>query len=108
MRKVRKLVAATTVAFFAVVVTALAINWTGSHYYLSSGQNGFLNRTVIVQASFGKGENRAVCAGIRYYGLSCVGRGSIASYIEPYAVLSEPYLHNHDTEGGYFVGEYLE
>jgi hypothetical protein len=108
MRNARKLFATTAVAFFAVAATALAIKWTGPNYYLASGQNGFLNKTVIVQASFGKGENRAVCAGIRGYGDTCVGRGSIASYIEPYAVLSEPYIHNHDTEAGYFIGEYLE
>jgi|ERR1039457_2374065 hypothetical protein len=108
MRRFRTLLAFTVLAFVLFVATALAVEWAGNGYYLASGQSGYLNHTVTIQEASGRGENRAVCAGIRYYGDDCVGRGSTAAYIEPYPVLSEPYLHNHDTEGGYFHGYYLE
>ncbi len=108
MRRLCTLLAFTALCFALFVAAASAIEWAGNGYYLASGQSGYLNRTVTIQASSGKGENRAVCAGIRYYGYQCVGRGSTASYIEPYPVFSEPYLHNHDAEGGYFHGYYLE
>jgi hypothetical protein len=86
---------------------ALATEWAGNGYYLASGQNGFLNYKVNLYASEGKGENRAVCAGIRSYGNSCVGRGYYAWYALSFYVYNEPYLHNHDTEGGYFHGWYF-
>ncbi len=108
MRRLRTLFAFTVLAFVVFVAAALAVEWAGNGYYLSSGQSGYLNHTVNIQVSSGNGEDRAVCAGIRYYGDQCVGRGATAKYVEPYPVLSEPYLHNHDYEGGYFHGYYLE
>ncbi len=85
---------------------ALATEWAGHGYYLASGQNGFLNYKVNLYASEGLGEDRAVCAGIRYYEKSCVGRGAYAWYALSFYVSGEPYLHNHDPENGYFHGWY--
>jgi len=83
-------------------------HWAGNGYYLASGQNGFLNSKVSLAESWGSGENRAVCAGIREIGDTCVGRGATAYYhtVNWIHVWSEPYLHNHDTEGGFFNGWY--
>jgi hypothetical protein len=94
------------------VATAFAyetVHWAGSGYYLASGQNGFLNRTRAMNESWGTGENRAVCSGLRGIGDSCVGRGSTAHYhTQGYIyVYLEAYLHNHDTEAGYFNGWYF-
>jgi hypothetical protein len=86
-----------------------AVQWAGESapYYLSSGQSGFLNESTELYASEGEGENRAVCAGIRGYGDNCTGRGHAVSYSDENKILfSEPYLHNHDTEGGDFKGWY--
>lgn len=85
------------------------IHWAGNGYYLSSGQNGFLNRTRAMNESWGKGENRAVCAGLRGIGETCGGRGSTPHFhTEGYIyVYLEAYLHNHDEEGGYFNGWYF-
>jgi len=85
------------------------IHWAGNGYFLASGQNGFLNRTRAMNESWGKGENRAVCSGLRNIGDTCVGRGSTAEYhTQGYIyVYLEAYLHNHDTEGGYFNGWYF-
>jgi hypothetical protein len=77
-------------------------HWAGNGYYLASGQNGFSNYYVYVYTSEGEGENRAVCAGIRGVGSTCVGRGYTASYGTGAEWYKEVYLHNHDTEGGYF------
>jgi hypothetical protein len=109
MRKIRALIVVAAVACLGVfgVAQAQAVEWAGNGYYLASGQNGFLNHTVRLYASDGYGENRAVCAGIRGVGDTCVGRGYIAEFILAYDIESEPYLHNHDTEGGYFHGFYF-
>lgn len=105
MRKRRTLFAVlATTLFLLVAAAAFAVEWAGNHYYLASGQNGFLNHTVSEYESVGVGENRAVCAGIRYIGNKCVGRGEVAYYRPSEELVSEPYLHNHDTEGGYFHG----
>lgn len=83
-------------------------HWAGNGYHLASGQNGFLNRKVPLAESWGKGENRAVCAGIREIGSTCVNRGETAFYhtVGFIHVESEPYLHNHDPEAGEFNGWY--
>jgi len=108
MRKIRLLIAVVAVVCLGVfgVAQAQALEWAGNGYYLASGQNGFLNSSVYLYASDGYGENRAVCAGIRGVGDSCAGRGYIAEYVLSSDVYSEPYLHNHDAEGGYFHGFY--
>src|SRR4030088_556113 len=95
-------------AFASVALAYSTHHWAGNGYYLASGQNGFTNYTRAMNESWGSGENRAVCAGIREIGSTCVGRGSTAyyhttGYIYVYA---EAYLHNHDTEAGYFNGWY--
>jgi hypothetical protein len=95
----------------ALVATAFATfsrhQWAGNGYHLESGQNGFLNHDVILDESQGKGENRAVCAGIRGIGDTCVGRGEEAVYgTKGIAVEAEPYIHNHDAEAGYFNAWY--
>ncbi len=79
-------------------------HWAGNGYYLASGQNGFTNYEVNnLFESVGLGENRAVCAGIRGVGNMCVGRGQTARYSTGSEYFGfEPYLHNHDTEGGDF------
>jgi hypothetical protein len=108
-KRLRTLLAATGAAFLLLVAVALAVEWTGAHYHLNSGQSGFTNYNVIVQISSGRGENRAVCASIRGKGeINCVGRGETASFIEPYPIIGEPFIHNHDAEAGYFKGYYLE
>jgi hypothetical protein len=114
MVKVRILaILATVLAVAACGLTSVAtasayetVHWAGNGYYLASGQNGFLNRTRAMNESWGKGENRAVCSGLRGIGDSCVGRGSTASYhTQGYIyVYLEADLHNHDTEAGYFNG----
>lgn len=78
--------------------------WAGNGYHLESGQNGFLNENVILDESKGKGESRAVCAGIRgFEGEVCVGRGAEAVFTtKGIAVEGDPYIHNHDPEAGYF------
>jgi hypothetical protein len=107
MRKIRVLIViAVLTCCGAFAAQALATEWAGNGYYLASGQNGFTNYKVNLYASEGKGENRAVCAGIRYYGNNCVGRGFYAWYPLPFYVHGEPYLHNHDSEGGYSHGWY--
>jgi hypothetical protein len=109
MRKLRVLMLIAVVACCGVF-TALALasrtEWAGNGYYLSSGQNGFLNHKVNLYLSEGLGSNRAVCAGIRGIEESCVGRGAYALYDLGYYVEGEPYIHNHDPEGGYFQGWY--
>jgi hypothetical protein len=95
-----------------VVATAFAVDerrlWAGNKYHLNSGQNGFLNYNVALDESQGEGEDRAVCAGIRGIGETCVGRGSEAVYetVNGIYIEAEPYIHNHDTEAGYFFGWY--
>jgi hypothetical protein len=117
MVKVRILaILATVMAVAACGLTSVAtgsayetVHWAGNGYSLASGQNGFLNRTRAINESWGKGENRAVCSGLRGISDSCVGRGSTASYhTQGYIyVYLEAYLHNHDTEAGYFAGWYF-
>jgi hypothetical protein len=109
----RVLIAVLALACSSVAFAAetYATQWAGQNekYYLASGQSGYLNRTVKIYLSEGFGENRAVCAGIRYYGDNCVGRGSTATYsYKATLVESEPYLHNHDEENGYFKGWWYE
>jgi hypothetical protein len=91
---------------FAAVALAALTEWAGTGYHLESGQNGFLNHDVNLFYSKGKGEDRAVCAGIREVEKTCAGRNESAVYDLPYYVFKEPYLHNHDAEGGYFHGWY--
>jgi hypothetical protein len=109
MRKLRMLMVTTVIAcccMFAALALAGSTEWAGNGYHLSSGQSGYLNHKVSLYLSEGKGEDRAVCAGIRYYEKSCVGRGSYAFYELSNYVDGEPELHNHDAEGGYFHGWY--
>jgi hypothetical protein len=96
-------------AFTAVALAYTTIHWAGNGYYLNSGQNGFTNYIAAMNESWGKGENRAVCAGIRGIGDTCVGRGSTAYYHTTgyIYVEAEAYLHDHDTEAGYFNGWYF-
>ena len=109
MRRRTLLAVLVTTFFLLTAAAAFAVEWAGNGYYLASGPNGFLNHTVHIYLSEGLGENRAVCAGIRGYGDTCVGRGSVASYSYKATVVeSEPYLHNHDTEAGYFHGWWYE
>ena len=64
---------------------------------------------MALAESWGYGENRLACAGIREIGRTCaVNRGETVYYhtVNWIGVWSEPYLHNHDTEGGYFQGWY--
>jgi hypothetical protein len=109
MRKLRMLIlvgAVVCCAVFAALALASRTEWAGNGYHLESGQNGFLNHKINFFLSEGKGENRAVCAGIRGVEESCVPRGSYAVYDLPFYIEGEPYLHNHDPEGGYFHGWY--
>ena len=102
-------VAACCLAFAATAFAYQTVEWAGNGYHLESGQNGFLNRKRAMNESWGKGENRAVCSGLREIGDTCVGRGSTAEYHTTnfiYVIL-EAYLHNHDTEGGFFHGWYF-
>jgi hypothetical protein len=112
MRRIRRLIMIAALACCgasaAFATQAQAVQWTGSGYHLESGQNGFLNHTVKLEVSTGLGSNRAVCAGIRGYLEECAPRGSAASADLEKVVSSEPYLHNHDSEGGYFEGWYYE
>jgi hypothetical protein len=99
------------VCCLVIVATAFATDerhlWAGNSYHLESGQNGFLNYNVILTESQGEGIDRAVCAGVRGIGETCVGRGSEAVYgLKGIYVEAEPYIHNHDAEGGYFYGWY--
>jgi hypothetical protein len=93
----------------AVALAYTTIHWAGNGYYLSSGQNGFTNYIAAMNESWGKGENRAVCAGIRGIGDTCVGRGYTAYFNTTGHVYveAEAYLHNHDSEAGYFNGWYF-
>ncbi len=108
MEKIRALIVVAAVAAFGTFASQASakVHWAGNSYHLESGQNGFLNHKVELFFSEGKGENRAVCAGIREIESNCVGRGSFALYTLPFYVIGEPYLHNHDTEGGFFNGWY--
>jgi hypothetical protein len=109
MRKIRTLIVVAVVTCLGVfgVAEAQALEWAGNGYYLSSGQNGFLNHSVYLYASNGYGEGVASCAGIRGYGNGCAGPNEISSYVLAGDVYSEPYLHNHSTYGGYFKGYYF-
>jgi hypothetical protein len=95
-----------------IVAAAFAIDsehhWAGNGYHLASGQSGFLNHKTGLDESWGRGEGRAVCAGIREVENTCVGRGETAYYTTYHGIYveSEPYLHNHDPEGGTFNGWY--
>lgn len=107
MRRLRALILIAALASFGTIGVAAAQAeglWAGNGYFLASGQNGFLNHTVELEISTGIGNNRAVCAGIRGYADECAPRGSAASEDLEKRVKSEPYLHNHDTEGGTFEG----
>jgi len=108
MRKIRSLTAAVAIACVGVfgVTQAQALEWAGNGYYLSSGQNGFLNRKVWLYATNGYGEGPANCAGIRGYGNGCAGPREFSAYVLAGDVYSEPYLHNHSTFGGTFKGYY--
>ena len=107
MRKTRALIVVAAILCCATFApSAQAAEWAGNGYYLASGQNGFTNYKVNLYWSEGKGETRAVCAGIRGYGSNCVSRGYYAAYWLSFYVNGEPYLHNHDAEGGYFRGWY--
>lgn len=90
--------------------TFTATQWAGQaeKYHLNSGQSGFLNHNVILDETWGKGENRAVCSGVRNLGQTCVGRGETAFFgTKGIEVEAEPSLHNHDAEAGYFKGYYF-
>jgi hypothetical protein len=108
-RRIAAALAAFTTSLMFVAAAAAeefkTYQWAGNGYHLNSGQNGFLNRKLFLNEAIGIGENRAVCAGIREVGDSCVGRGEYAFYHHS-TVYSEPYLHNHDAEAGYFYGWY--
>jgi hypothetical protein len=109
MSKLRVLTAIavlTCCGVLAAAAFAVQTEWAGNGYHLNSGQNGFLNHKVNLYYSRGHGENRAVCAGIREWEKACVGRGEYAVFELSFYVFNEPYLHNHDTEGGYFHGWY--
>jgi|GEM_PF-3509758 hypothetical protein len=108
MRRLRApiLIAVVCSCVFAALALAARTEWAGNGYHLASGQSGYLNHKVSLYLSEGKGEDRAVCAGIRSYEKSCVGRGSYALYDLSFYVNGEPELHNHDGEAGYFHGWY--
>jgi hypothetical protein len=114
---VRTRVVTLFVAVFACCLAVVAIafagedrerHWAGNGYHLESAQTGWLNHKTGLDESWGRGENRAVCSGIGSIGQTCVNRGETAYYTtyEGIYVESEPYLHNHDGEAGYFNGWY--
>ena len=101
-------VLACSLVFVAVALAAFQNRqWAGQNqpYHLNSGQSGYLNVNVFLNEASGKGENRAVCAGINGFGDTCVGRGETARFgTKGIEVEGDPYLHDHDGEGGYFKG----
>ena len=103
------LVVAFCLAFSAVALAYTTHQWAGNGYHLNSGQNGFTNFVAAMNESWGSGENRAVCAGIREVGNNCVGRGSTAFFNTTGHIFveAEAYLHNHDAEAGTFNGWYF-
>lgn len=109
MRKLSVLISVVALLCLGVfAASAQAIEWAGNHYFLASGQNGFLNHKVWLYAADGIGEGVASCAGIREVEKGCAGPWEVSGYTLSSDVWSEPYLHNHDTANGYFKGYYYQ